>query len=97
MRFYSPITITTVTIEPIMDFDLDVMVEWMSEIKPMFVSIGADSKGCSLPEPPGEKVRALVAELREIAEVKLKENLTRLLPREEVPFLFELVNRLLTS
>lgn len=66
------------SIEPIMDFDLDVMVEFIRLIKPEFVSIGADSKGYGLPEPPAEKVRDLIAALKEITEVKVKSNLKRL-------------------
>lgn len=68
-----------VSIEPIMDFDLDVMVEWMKEINPLYVSIGADSKGNHLPEPPPEKIRKLIAELRSAKiEVREKSNLKRL-------------------
>jgi len=68
-----------VSIEPIMDFDLEVMVEWMREIKPNFVSIGADSGNNHLPEPPPEKVRTLIDSLRQFTEVKLKDNLKRLI------------------
>ncbi len=68
-----------VSIEPIMDFDLAGMVRWIKDITPEFVSIGADSKGHSLPEPPAEKVKALIEELRAITTVKIKDNLKRLL------------------
>lgn len=68
-----------VSIEPIMDFDLDVMVSWMQEIKPEFVSIGADSGHNNLPEPSGQKVAALIQKLEGITEVKIKANLQRLL------------------
>jgi len=67
-----------VSIEPIMDFDLDVMVRWIKDIKPLFVSIGADSKGHNLPEPPPDKVQKLIEELRQFTEVKVKDNLKRL-------------------
>ena len=67
-----------VSIEPIMDFDLDVMVRWIKDIEPELVSIGADSKGHNLPEPPADKVRQLIEELQKITEVKLKDNLKRL-------------------
>jgi len=73
-----------VSIEPIMDFDLDDMVRWMQEIQPQFVSIGADSKGHHLPEPDGMKIAALIQQLRLITDVKLKSNLSRLL-RQEIP------------
>ncbi len=67
-----------VSVEPIMDFDLDIMVRWIQEIKPQFVSIGADSGNNHLLEPSGEKVKQLIAELRKITEVKVKANLSRL-------------------
>ena len=68
-----------VSIEPIMDFDLDVMLKWMQEIKPEFVSIGANSRPeIKLPEPSGDKVRALIEGLKEFTEVKIKDNLKRL-------------------
>ena len=67
-----------VTIEPIMDFDLDIMVKWMKEIKPEFVNIGADSKGHNLPEPSWEKVQKLIKELEKFTKVNLKDNLGRL-------------------
>jgi len=67
-----------VSIEPIMDFDLNDMKRWMFAIKPEFVSIGADSKGHNLPEPSEEKIEALIKELNKFTEVKLKDNLKRL-------------------
>jgi hypothetical protein len=73
-----------VSIEPIMDFDLDVMLKWMQEIKPVFVSIGADSGNNHLPEPPATKVKALIDGLKEFTEVKIKDNL-RLILRQEMP------------
>jgi len=68
-----------VSIEPIMDFDLDVMVDWISKIAPQFVSIGADSKRHNLIEPPPDKINSLVQELSKITEVRLKDNLKRLI------------------
>jgi len=68
-----------VSIEPIMDFDLDVLVGWLKDIKPEFVSIGADSKGHNLPEPSPEKVRALISELKQFTEIRSKNNLNRIL------------------
>lgn len=72
-----------ISIEPIMDFDLDVMVRWMQEIKPEFVSIGADSGNNHLPEPPADKVQALIKELEEFTMVKIKDNLKRILRVKE--------------
>jgi len=70
-----------VSIEPIMDFNLDVLVGWMKDIRPAFVSVGADSKNKHLVEPPADKIKALVEALRGFTEVRLKENLVRLAPR----------------
>lgn len=68
-----------VSIEPIMDFDLDDMVRWIKEIKPEFVSVGADSKRHNLPEPSSEKVEYLIGELQNFTTVKIKSNLKRLI------------------
>lgn len=67
-----------VSIEPIMDFDLNILVDWMELIMPKFVSIGADSQGHNLPEPSPEKVRMLIQELKKFTEVKIKPNLKRI-------------------
>lgn len=70
---------TMVSIEPIMDFDLDEMRAWIKWLKPEFVSIGADSKGHKLLEPPPHKVQHLIEELQKITTVKIKNNLNRIL------------------
>ena len=67
-----------VSIEPVLDFDLEELVFLMRYIDPLFVSIGADSKGHGLPEPSKEKVEALIAELERFTEVSRKSNLERL-------------------
>ncbi len=46
-----------------MDFDLDVMVKWMQDIRPCMIWLGYDSKKCQLPEPELEKVTELHWEL----------------------------------
>jgi len=68
-----------VSIEPILDFDLDVVVDWIKQIAPEFVSIGADSKGHNLPEPSSDKVRGLIKELEVFTTIKIKDNLRRLI------------------
>jgi hypothetical protein len=76
-----------VSIEPIMDFDLDEFVELIDEVDPNFISIGADSKGHHLPEPSRDKVLDLLSWLTKY-EVKLKPNLKRILGdtlRQESP------------
>jgi protein gp37 len=73
-----------VTAEPIIDFDTDELASWLGWFSPPdFVNIGADSKGHGLPEPPAEKVRALIAALKSAGiEVRQKHNLERLLGAE---------------
>lgn len=69
-----------VTIEPIIDFDVDVLSNWIVDIQPNFVNIGADSKGCNLPEPSKEKILKLTDILRENnITIRRKTNLERLL------------------
>lgn len=69
---------TTVSIEPIMDFNTGIFSEMIRNIKPEFVSIGADSKNCNLPEPSSKKIGELIDELAEFTIVKIKPNLSRL-------------------
>ena len=68
-----------VSIEPIIDFSIDQMVDWMRIISPQFISIGADSQHNHLPEPTVTKIRYLIEELQGFTQVKLKDNLNRLL------------------
>jgi DNA repair photolyase len=68
-----------ITIEPIMDFDLDVLVKMIRLVKPKQVNIGADSGNNNLPEPSKEKVLELISELEKFTIVKQKTNLKRLL------------------
>jgi len=69
---------TMVTIEPIMDFDLRPLAQFIKMCHPAWVNIGADSKGHGLPEPPGEKIKELIQELERFTEVKVKKNLKRI-------------------
>ena len=71
-----------VSIEPIIAFDYEIFLKWIRDLKPVFVSIGADSKGHNLPEPQMGELDKLVIALREFTEVKLKKNLGRILLRE---------------
>jgi len=69
-----------VTLEPLCDFDVDILVGWLKDIKPTFINIGADSKKCGLPEPSAEKVVEFIAKLREAKiSIRKKTNLERLL------------------
>lgn len=69
---------TYVTIEPIMDFDLDPMVELIKRCNPEQVNIGADSGNNGLPEPQFEKVLELVERLKGFTTIAKKKNLDRL-------------------
>ncbi len=71
----------SITIEPVIEFDLDIMIEWMKEINPLWISIGADSKGYNLDEPSWDKVEALITELKKFTRVVIKNNLRRLKPK----------------
>jgi RNase P subunit RPR2 len=53
----------SVTIEPILDFTLNVMVEWMERIRPEIIWIGYDNHNCRLPEPTLKKTMLLIVEL----------------------------------
>lgn len=64
-----------ITVEPILEFDLDVLVRWIRTIKPSVVYVGYDShpKQNKLDEPPLELTNKLVTRIREFAEVRTKE------------------------
>jgi hypothetical protein len=67
------------TIEPILDFDFKLFLTMITELDPIQINIGADSKGHKLPEPPKEKILELINELEKFTKVKLKKNLNRLI------------------
>lgn len=68
-----------VTIEPIMDFDLDEMVSLIRMCRPEQVNIGADSGHNNLPEPSKDKLLALISELQKFTTIANKSNLERIL------------------
>ena len=67
-----------ITIEPIMDFDLNTLAAMVKTVAPEWVNIGADSKGHNLPEPTCIKINQLIYKLTEFTLVKCKKNLMRL-------------------
>lgn len=67
-----------ITIEPIMDFDIDALVFLIKSFYPEQVNIGADSGNNHLPEPSWDKVEKLIEKLEEFTKVKIKPNLARL-------------------
>jgi len=55
-----------VTIEPVLDFDLDVFVDWIKSVNPEYVWLGYNSrpKQVQMPEPDEEKMVKFIIELR---------------------------------
>ncbi len=70
-----------VTIEPILDFDIEIFVQWIKDIAPGFVYIGYandkyEGKKLKLPEPQLEKTMQLIAEIRK-AGIDVREKTLR--------------------
>jgi protein gp37 len=59
-----------ISIEPIMDFDLETFVNWVKEINPVMVHVGYDNYNNNLPEPPLSKTYQLIDQLRAFTRVK---------------------------
>ncbi len=68
-----------ISIEPILDFDLDEFFSWIKTINPEFVSIGADSKYNNLPEPNPQKIEMLIEKIKKLTEIRVKKNLFRVI------------------
>lgn len=69
-----------ITIEPILDFDPQLLADMIVSVRPDFVNIGADSKGIGLPEPPKDKILELIDILKlEKVIIRKKVNLERLI------------------
>lgn len=79
MSYLSQYFKTFVTIEPIMDFDIYDFIKLLQKSSPQQINIGADSGKNNLPEPPKEKVLALISELEKFTTIHNKSNLKRLL------------------
>jgi hypothetical protein len=68
-----------VSIEPVMDFDVYILVTWIRNIQPGIVEIGADNYNNALPEPSWDNVQTLLDELRRfVPRVIEKDGLERL-------------------
>jgi len=68
-----------ITIEPIIDFNLDPLTEQIKACKPSWVNLGADSTRNGLPEPDQDKIKALVENLQAFTDIHEKSNLARLM------------------
>lgn len=64
-----------ITIEPVLNFDVNELVGIIKDIEPDWVNIGADSCGHNLPEPSKKKLLELIDKI----EIHQKTNLGRLL------------------
>ena len=70
---------TMVTVEPIMNFNPEELLDLICLCNPEWVNIGADSKGSNLPEPDADRINELIRNLeQEGITVKIKDNLKRL-------------------
>jgi len=70
-----------VSIEPVIKFDLDVLTSMLKNILPDYISIGADSKNNDLEEPAKVELKKLIKLLGDFTEVKLKNNINRLIAK----------------
>ena len=68
-----------ITIEPVLDFDTDILVSLLKEVMPKQVNIGADSGGHKMPEPSKEKLLNLIEQLSKFTKVVHKKNVKRLI------------------
>ena len=66
------------TIEPILDFDIEYFVGMIMECEPIQVNIGADSGHHKMPEPSKEKILELIEELQKFTTIHRKTNLSRI-------------------
>lgn len=75
--------LTYVTIEPIMDFDLEEMIALIKQCKPKQVNIGKNTNNAvCLPEPSKTKILSLIDELLKFTKVHVKENIKGLIPND---------------
>jgi hypothetical protein len=64
-----------VTVEPIMDFDIEIFAVWLIELKPEYIYLGFNSKPkeVKLTEPSEEKVAELMKILAESMDIRGKD------------------------
>jgi DNA repair photolyase len=61
-----------VTIEPIIDFDIEILVNWICTLEPEACYVGYDSKSNYLPEPELKKVKVLITKIKSTTIVRPK-------------------------
>ena len=66
---------TMVTAEPLMQFDLEPMLEYINRCQAKKVNIGRNSRrDIELPEPTKEEVQQLISGLKDFTNIHIKEN-----------------------
>ena len=66
---------TMTTAEPLMQFDLETMLEYIMKCQPKLVNIGRSThRNIELPEPTKEEVQQLISGLKDFTKVHIKEN-----------------------
>lgn len=61
-----------VCVEPIMDFDLEIFVQWIKEIRPAIVYVGYDNYNSRLANPSSTKTEQLIEQLKVFTKVRTK-------------------------
>jgi DNA repair photolyase len=67
-----------ISVEPIMDFDIEIFPHWIEQISPDLVNIGRDSnkiKDYSFPEPSNYKIKEFIKKVSDITKVNVNSNL----------------------
>jgi protein gp37 len=65
-----PVRNKLISIEPIMDFDMETMTQWIREIGPVSVHVGYDNHNKGLPGPSLSKTMQLIEKLEAFTDVK---------------------------
>ena len=71
------------SLEPLINFDVNQMVAMIEQVRPDFVAIGADSKGKVAHEPTAREIIELIHRLN-FTKIYIKKNLLRLIGEIEV-------------
>jgi protein gp37 len=58
-----------ISVEPIMDFDLEIFTDWIEKIAPIRVAVGYDNWNNHLPEPSLAKTLQLIERISELTKV----------------------------
>jgi len=61
-----------ISVEPILEFDIDIFIKWIEDIAPIIVYVGYDNYGWRLPEPPLSKTLEFIEKLKRFTTVVTK-------------------------